>query len=50
MYDHFTDNQMAKIARYFLSYTSIQLVNAFDDMYIRMIDGNICEMQCLLHL
>ena len=34
------------------AYTSIELVlpNAFDDMYTRMIDGNICEMQYLLPL
>ena len=46
MSDHFTDNQMAIMARYFLPYTSIELVlpNAvriFNDMYTRMIDGNI---------
>ena len=51
MNDHFTENQCQNGA-IFLSYTSVELVlpNAFDDMYTRMIDGNICEMQYLLPL
>ena len=39
----------------FLSNTSIELVLpntlcSFNDMYTRMIDGNICEIQCPLPL
>ena len=51
MNDHFTENKCQN-GTIFLSYTSIELVlpNAFDDMYTRMIDGNICEMQYLLPL